>query len=623
MPDLHSRMDNANWLTPAIGDILDQGAATTGDGSMRETILTLQRELDEHNTPARIVNTRPMPTFTLFIARPSTVGKSDNRHTVSHEEIEKSVADISEKTPEWQLGFMPELRDDSDAVGILLRTENHQSLSLRRMMVQRTFVKHPSMGAFVGGVTLQQQLIVRDLFESSNVIILGSAEERQHLIKGMMLTLLTLNTPGEVRLALMGESAAMYQSIMGIPHALGRMLTEASAGQRLLSGFLKEVIRRKKTFDRAGVETLDALNEKLLEKEKPVLPRIVLVIDSVTDTDWEKNSSEWLPLMMRLIKDGKAVGIHMIIAGEDLDPPRSLRSLYRAVDDKIVLRSVAGRLRRHLPHETLDTFVNAYVVNDSTREVIPVETYVITDLEMKRAVEYWRNNVRQRLLEATRGAVSGRTGVTGLLNNTESAESLQKPPVPQKPPQQVLKKAMQALGGRMSQMRSTGARLATAERQAVVEDTDQDVRPPIETPPNEDILETQENAAASEAETVYNNGNGQIVTETPQPVSDKTTQADELLQSDTLDDSPISPTVTETIETIITPDMDAAPAIIQQAQALAAYLGWLSKGALMDIFGISPDDAITILRTLKHEGVLEDSDSRTPRYLRLTGKQDG
>jgi hypothetical protein len=62
MPELYSRMDNANWLTPSIADILEQGANPPGGaGTIREYTLILQRELSDLDTPARIVNVRSSP----------------------------------------------------------------------------------------------------------------------------------------------------------------------------------------------------------------------------------------------------------------------------------------------------------------------------------------------------------------------------------------------------------------------------------------------------------------------------------------------------------------------------------------------------------------------------------
>src|SRR5687768_16415202 len=98
MPELYSRMDNVNWLTPAIADILDQGAnppGGTGSGSIREHMLTIQRELSDLETPARIVNVRSSPSYHLFVARPEMVGRMGNRSQVTPEAIEKSIEKIA------------------------------------------------------------------------------------------------------------------------------------------------------------------------------------------------------------------------------------------------------------------------------------------------------------------------------------------------------------------------------------------------------------------------------------------------------------------------------------------------------------------------------------------------
>ncbi|MGB1288097.1 MAG: FtsK/SpoIIIE domain-containing protein [Aggregatilineales bacterium] len=654
MPELNSRMDSANWLTPAVADILAQGNGASGrTGSTREIMLTLQRELKEMGSPARIVNTRPMPSYTMYVARPMTVGKTGNRHIVSADDIEKSVKQIADKHDGWSLGFMPELRDDTDAVGILMRNDGHQALSMRRLVVQRTYRKFASNGAFPCGITFEQELIVRDLFDAGHMLIIGDHERRKHLLQGVILSLVLFNTPAELRLAVMGESASAYQNIMQIPHALGRIIPEPGGAQRLLSGFVKEMQRRQKIFERRGVATLEDYNAELREKGRTELPRIVMIVDSVSDTSWQQGSNDWLPQMMKLISEGQTAGIHAVIVADDLDPPRYLRSLYRSVDTKLVTRSVGERLARHLPHPSLIDFTDAFIVDDSSRDVIPVEMYDVADIELKRAIEYWRNNVKQRLLEATKESVSGRTGVTSILETQE----LQKPPVPKKPPQQALKRVMKALGGRNTEFREIAAKLMQDTHQANAKLTGMETEEQEAITANgADISETQDLPVPQDMYSDQNR-NGNTVelksTETFDTLAEKFSEIapEEMISTDDLPDirhnTPSQLAVTDTLETVsagyrqpledtasenalreiaesqmrVTPQ--STPSIHHQAQAVAAYLGWLSKGALIDIFGISPDDADHVIQQLKEDRILENTQNPVCRFLRLSQNNDG
>jgi DNA-binding transcriptional ArsR family regulator len=56
---------------------------------------------------------------------------------------------------------------------------------------------------------------------------------------------------------------------------------------------------------------------------------------------------------------------------------------------------------------------------------------------------------------------------------------------------------------------------------------------------------------------------------------------------------------------------------VASARALAAYLGWLSVGALRDILGQSDSEARETLQILRKLGILEESDGPIWRFVRL------
>lgn len=53
---------------------------------------------------------------------------------------------------------------------------------------------------------------------------------------------------------------------------------------------------------------------------------------------------------------------------------------------------------------------------------------------------------------------------------------------------------------------------------------------------------------------------------------------------------------------------------IRRSQALASYLGWLGRGPLVDVLGISVEEADTIIAILRARQILERADTPTPRY---------
>ncbi|HRF98416.1 MAG TPA: hypothetical protein PLZ51_24585, partial [Aggregatilineales bacterium] len=84
MPQLFSRVDDNHWLTPTIADILEQGSGMPlSEADIREQLTLLQTKLADLDTPVKIIDVLPTPSYTLFIAKPESVGRLGNRRTVT------------------------------------------------------------------------------------------------------------------------------------------------------------------------------------------------------------------------------------------------------------------------------------------------------------------------------------------------------------------------------------------------------------------------------------------------------------------------------------------------------------------------------------------------------------
>ncbi|RMG77472.1 MAG: hypothetical protein D6711_01490 [Chloroflexi bacterium] len=68
-------------------------------------------------------------------------------------------------------------------------------------------------------------------------------------------------------------------------------------------------------------------------------------------------------------------------------------------------------------------------------------------------------------------------------------------------------------------------------------------------------------------------------------------------------------------ETLI---LNASGLILNRAQALASYLGWIGMGPLQDVLGLSAEESKQIINTLKQKGIIENVDSPTPRFIKLS-----
>lgn len=522
MPQLFSRMDDLNWLTPTIADVLEQGAPPPGgDGSIRQQMLLLQQRLVELETPARVINVRPTPSYTLFVVRPESAGRLGNKRLVAPSEIKRSLGTISEENRDWRLGFLPAIPDTPETVGILLRTSEHQPLSLRRMLVRSSFRDHESRMAFPVGNTLDQQLEIIDLAAIGRFAIIGTdASVRQRLLFSVLMTLLLLNTPGELRLALIGASTGNLMPFTQTPHIIGRPLTSPQDGARLMHGLSVEIKRRQELLESVNLNTIERYNQYLHENGQTVVPRLLLIIESLSDTAWQDFQGTFRSDLVRLLVNGGPLGVHVIITADEPVAPHVPASLNEISPNFFILGANAGEYPGRVEsfHGSLLRFVDGFAVRDDGQTVTPLEVPAVSADEIKSLISYWHHAAKQRQQEDFLPRVSGKTGVTQELD------------------QETAMRAIEAQRAKSSDVESQAAVVAEVESG----------RPPL------------------------------------------------------------------------TNDVDQPPQVsLQQAQALAAYLGWIGVGPLQDILGLTPDEAVKTLTALRIMGIVEDNDSATPRFLRL------
>jgi hypothetical protein len=620
MPELFSRMDNLNWLTPPVAEILDQGSTPPGgDGSIRERMLMIQRELDELDTPARIVNVRSNPSYTLYIARPETVGRSGSRHTITSDEIKQSIKKIAENHKDWLLGFIPQLREDDTTVGILIRTDEHRPMSLRRLLVRTAFRKHPSTLAFVLGITLEQQIIIDSIDTIGHMLIVGKDKAKQHFIRSTLLSLIMLNTPSELRVAIAGESSDAYKYLVGAPHALGHILTSPNEGKRIIDGLIKEIQRRKQSLRDEGVSNIIEYNNLADQLGKSEFPRIVMILDSLTDESWQSDIKSWSTSISELLINGAQVGIHLIIAVDDESnlelPTESLNEIAL----KVVMRASSKDISVGLPHfhVSLLRFIDAFVFDKKDtqdRDIIPVELCAISNSEIKNVVEYWRQMSKQRYQDVQAAKSSTKTRITGILNPPPELEQRSvtppTPPTPEKPSVSTLVRATQVIGTQLSD------NAKPTEHTNDVEDI------PIKELEIEASIITEDAQLVEPTlqKTSMLHEEGPIATEDAQLV-ESTLQKTSMLHEEASFTVPeASAIITEESQTIESSDEST---IVHQAIALSAYLGWISRGALCDIFYVSREEADQIITQLQEQNIVEQADYPTLRFVRLEQSSNG
>jgi hypothetical protein len=176
-----------------------------------------------------------------------------------------------------------------------------------------------------------------------NVLIVGPiGSGKSNLLHVMIQSVAELYGPDEVSLYLIdgkyGTEFALYEAHRP-PHARVISLnSEAAFGISVLQSIYDEQVRRGELFQNAGTRDLSAYRERTGHK----LPRILLFLDEFQQflsDDGGRVSRETQTLLLDIARQGRAFGIHMVLATQTLKGV----DLPRAVDQQIAVRIVLGR----------------------------------------------------------------------------------------------------------------------------------------------------------------------------------------------------------------------------------------------------------------------------------------
>jgi hypothetical protein len=530
MPEFKSRMDSYNWHTPLFSDVFSLDDIPSSDDGMVETNQArLAAALARLASSVHLEGARSMPSYTLYEASlEENLGDEDLREKVYKIEAQEG----------WILGYNWQ---NSQRVQFLLRTDAHHSLSLSHVLSRITFRKATHPTSFVMGVSLQQQILVRDWESIGHILIIGDGTTKQSFIRSVLVTMLMLQTPSELRVAFIGSSSDEYSYVQDTPHALGvNQARTPDQAIRLLLGMSKEIPRRQSIFKEAGASTLTACNRYLLENNDAPLPRIILVLDSLGQAEWVKHQAKWMPFLSEIIEHGAQVGIHAIVTARGLGLPHPFDELSKKISCHLVTRSAA--VDTHFIdsvepfHASLVRFVDGFLVEDG--QIIPVELPAITVYDAKAAHTYWEKNSKERLdlnqLKGIQQAIDINTVFA-----TEDA--LPTPPVPEKPAADTLARVAEILAERNGSVHNSPAFLTVEETKD----------------------EPAMNATKDEVKPKYLN---------------------------------------------VQVDLEN----LRRAQALATYLGWLGRGPLIDVLGMSMEEADVMIAILQARQILERGSSPTP-----------
>jgi hypothetical protein len=419
-------MDFYHWQTPVFADVFPDETANTPEVDKLRLQAYLVDQFAKLGINLTVQRAKTMPSYTFYEAALNESVEADTlREHIYHIETERG----------WTIGFS---QSDDNYLQLLVRTQYHVKLSLSQIISRGTFLKSTNLSSLVVGVNLQQQILVSHWEAIRHMLIVGDRATKETFIQSVLLTQLMLNTPGELRIAFLGQNLEAYRYLQESPHSLGDTSKRSpEQGVHLIVGLNRELQRRQLAFTNAEVSSLDECNASRLDAQSATFPRIILVLDNLDHAEWAKYQEQWLTPFFQILEYGAQYGIHILLSEWTLQLPEP----FDEIRDRVLVRLIARSLVENMDtgqqlkdvHPSLMRFVDAFFVRGV--QWTPLEIAGISPDAVRSLVVYWRQAAHHRVENAH---------VMNLARSTAtSRKSLL--PGPEKPSKAVLVRATEQL----------------------------------------------------------------------------------------------------------------------------------------------------------------------------------
>ncbi|MCL2837755.1 MAG: FtsK/SpoIIIE domain-containing protein [Oscillospiraceae bacterium] len=210
------------------------------------------------------------------------------------------------------------------AVGIEIPNPTSRTIYLRESLKSKEFKESESPTSFVVGENVEGKPVVADVAKMPHLLIGGTVGAGKSVfLNGLVTSILYKATPEEVKFLMIDPKRIEMAQYRNVPHLLAPIITDCKAAMLALSWIADEMDFRYELCEVYGVRDFGRYNAKMKKEGLDPLPRIVVVIDELSELMMSSESrfngnlqirNELEMLIARIAQKSRAAGIHLIIA---------------------------------------------------------------------------------------------------------------------------------------------------------------------------------------------------------------------------------------------------------------------------------------------------------------------
>jgi len=356
-------------------DLLTPDSGSYGSIDVDWMSMMIEETLEDFNVPVKVIHVESGPTVTQFGVEPQFIERAGKKRKIRVNSIVNLADDLA-----------------------LALAAPSAMVSMHGIIASKAMKKSEGHLTLPLGRDTTGEPVLLDLARAPHLLIAGATGAGKSVCINTIITgLLMKHGPESLKFVMVDPKTVELPGYNGIPHLLGRVITDMDQVMGALTWLLLEMDDRYQLFRELGVRNLEDYNnivrkEKKKDKSHKPLPYIVLIIDELADlmmTSAEDIESQ----LCRLAQKARATGIHLIIATQRPStdvvtglikanfPTRIAFAVTSQIDSRVILDSPGA--------ERLLGRGDMLLMRSDAAKLFRIQGCFVQDEEIEEIVRYW------------------------------------------------------------------------------------------------------------------------------------------------------------------------------------------------------------------------------------------
>ena len=383
---------------PPVNILFGEQNAELDQGIIQEKGLLIESKLAEFGIPVKVIGYRMGPTVTQFALEPGYLEKTGPDGEPVQQKVK--VSQISALQRDLALALSAtRLRIETPVpgrsyVGIEIPNDDSSFVRLRPVLESTQFQKLQSPLAIGLGKNVSGETVAVDLEKMPHMLVAGTTNSGKSVCITSIISCLAMNnSPENLRLVMLDPKMVELVRFNGLPHVMGQVETRLERMLAVLQWAQAEMDARYRMLEHAQVRNIESYNQKMRQRNRPTMPRIVIFIDEMADMmmsapDQTEHS------LTRLAQMARATGMHLVVATQRPStdvvtglikanfPARIAFAVPSSIDSRVILDANGA--------ENLLGRGDMLFLDPSKSGLQRLQGVIVSDLEIERILLHWQ-----------------------------------------------------------------------------------------------------------------------------------------------------------------------------------------------------------------------------------------